>query len=95
MKRYNIVVNGISDTFEHPEGIWVRYEDVMKHFSNPMDTTAQAYVEKAESFLKRKPTFRDYVIAKHGSYPPTVQVDVFKQTDLLTLIERMAEWVEM
>lgn len=44
----------------------------------------------------KKPTFHDYVISKHGSYPPGKYIEGMRLDDSYQeLCERFAEWVEM
>lgn len=56
-------------------------------------TYGHTIAERALSSNKKKPSFRDYVISKHGSYPP--QPGVPFMVEAQALFDCFAEWVEM
>lgn len=79
--------------------LWRYIKDTVNNLRNPAHS---AVVAEIDAYFvgdsgsappdRKKPTFREYVISRHGSYPPSYLSPV---ATTLQLAERLAEWVEI
>ena len=102
MKRYSLNTTWSAPTPYSPRdkeiklepddnGAWVRYEDVAHLLPKPYPPAhASTHFGPPE-----KTTFRDYVISKHGSYPPCKERGTPYDVTVQALADCLAEWVEL